>query len=140
MAERFDRFNSRSKEVFIQASLAAERFNHHYIGTEHLLIGLMGDQQIEASLGLLGIKRLLIEEAVLNLIGWPEQKLVPNSGLTLQAKGVILGSVEVANQRQHELIRPDDLLASMVNGQENNGTYILHRVIHSVADQGSLSE
>src|SRR5205085_84231 len=41
MAERFDKFTERARKVLTLAQEEAQRFNHNYIGTEHLLLGLV---------------------------------------------------------------------------------------------------
>src|SRR5919197_5980059 len=41
MADRFDKFTERARKVLQLAQEEAQRFNHHYIGTEHLLLGLV---------------------------------------------------------------------------------------------------
>ena len=40
-ADRFDRFTDRARKVLTLAQDEAQRFNHNYIGTEHLLLGLV---------------------------------------------------------------------------------------------------
>src|SRR5919202_223722 len=41
MSDRFDKFTERAKKVLVLAQEEAQRFNHNYIGTEHLLLGLV---------------------------------------------------------------------------------------------------
>ena len=41
MADRFDKFTERARRVLSLAQEEAQRFNHNYIGTEHLLLGLV---------------------------------------------------------------------------------------------------
>ena len=41
MADRFDKFTERARKVLTLAQEEAQRFNHNYIGTEHLLLGLV---------------------------------------------------------------------------------------------------
>jgi len=41
MADRFDKFTERARKVLQLAQEEAQRFNHNYIGTEHLLLGLV---------------------------------------------------------------------------------------------------
>ena len=44
MADRFDKFTERARRVLSLAQEEAQRFNHNYIGTEHLLLGLVGGE------------------------------------------------------------------------------------------------
>ena len=41
MAEQFEKFTDRARKVLTLAQEEAQRFNHNYIGTEHLLLGLV---------------------------------------------------------------------------------------------------
>ena len=43
MADRFDKFTERARKVLQLAQEEAQRFNHNYIGTEHLLLGLIAE-------------------------------------------------------------------------------------------------
>ena len=52
MTERFDKFTERARKVLTLAQEEAQRFNHNYIGTEHLLLGLL-NQGENMALGLL---------------------------------------------------------------------------------------
>src|SRR5213596_1635323 len=58
MAERFDKFTERAKKVLMLAQEEAQRFNHNYIGTEHLLLGLVREGEGVAAkvLGNLGVE------------------------------------------------------------------------------------
>ncbi len=46
MADRFDRFTERARKVLTLAQEEAQRFNHNYIGTEHLLLGLVREGDV----------------------------------------------------------------------------------------------
>ena len=58
MADRFDKFTERARKVLQLAQEEAQRFNHNYIGTEHLLLGLVreGDGVAAKVLGNLGVE------------------------------------------------------------------------------------
>jgi ATP-dependent Clp protease ATP-binding subunit ClpC len=60
MADRFDKFTERARKVLQLAQEEAQRFNHNYIGTEHLLLGLVREGEGVAAkvLGNLGVERL----------------------------------------------------------------------------------
>ena len=44
--DRFDKFTDRARKVLTLAQDKAQRFNHNYIGTEHLLLGLVGGARV----------------------------------------------------------------------------------------------
>ena len=49
MSDRFDKFTTGAKQVFVFAQEEAQRFNHNYIGTEHLLLGLVRVEAVRAA-------------------------------------------------------------------------------------------
>ena len=58
MASRFEKFSERARRVLSLAQEEAQRFNHNYIGTEHILLGLVRENEGTAAkvLGGLGIE------------------------------------------------------------------------------------
>jgi len=58
MADKFDKFTERARRVLTLAQEEAQRFNHNYIGTEHLLLGLVreGDGVAASVLNNLGLR------------------------------------------------------------------------------------
>ena len=71
MADRFDKFTERARRVLTLAQEEAQRFNHNYIGTEHLLLGLVreGDGVAAKVLNNLGVELSKVRSAVEFIIG-----------------------------------------------------------------------
>src|ERR1700756_1566044 len=71
MADRFDKFTERARKVLQLAQEEAQRFNHNYIGTEHLLLGLIREGEGVAAkvLDMLGVKLDKARERTINLLG-----------------------------------------------------------------------
>ena len=71
MADRFDKFTERARRVLTLAQEEAQRFNHNYIGTEHLLLGLVreGDGVAAKVLANLGVELNKVRSAVEFIIG-----------------------------------------------------------------------
>src|SRR5919106_1157810 len=67
----YERFTDRARKVMQLANQEAQRFNHEYVGTEHLLLGLLREQEGVAAQVLmnLGLKLEEVREEVLNLLG-----------------------------------------------------------------------
>src|ERR1051326_8748918 len=67
----YERFTDRARKVMQLANQEAQRFNHDYVGTEHLLLGLLREQEGVAAQVLmnLGLKLEDVREEVLNLLG-----------------------------------------------------------------------
>src|SRR4051794_37817986 len=66
MADKFEKFTERARKVFSLAQEEAQRFNHNYIGTEHLLLGLVreGDGIAARVLANLGVQLPKVRSAV----------------------------------------------------------------------------
>ena len=71
MADKFEKFTERARKVFSLAQEEAQRFNHNYIGTEHLLLGLVreGDGIAARVLANLGVQLPKVRSAVEFIIG-----------------------------------------------------------------------
>ncbi len=71
MADRFDKFTERARRVLTLAQEEAQRFNHNYIGTEHLLLGLVreGDGVAAKVLSNLGVELNKVRSAVEFIFG-----------------------------------------------------------------------
>ena len=71
MADRFDKFTERARRVLTLAQEEAQRFNHNYIGTEHILLGLVREDDGVAAkvLASLGVELKKVRSAVEFIIG-----------------------------------------------------------------------
>src|SRR3989442_6624211 len=83
----FDRFNDRAKRVLALAQDEAIRFNHNYIGTEHLLLGLVREGEGVAArvLDSLGVELSKVRKAVEFIVGRGEAATSP-SEITLSPR------------------------------------------------------
>ena len=77
MADRFDKFTEPARRVLSLAQEEAQRFRHNYIGTEHLLLGLMREDEGVAFkvLANLGVRPDKVRSAVDFIIGHGEKSL-----------------------------------------------------------------
>ena len=120
MADRFDKFTERARRVLTLAQEEAQRFNHNYIGTEHLLLGLVrvGDGVAAKVLNNLGIELSKVRSAVEFIIGRGEKSVSGEIGLTPRAKKVIELAVEEARRLNHSYIGTEHLLLGLVREGE----------------------
>ncbi len=102
MADRFDKFTERARKVLQLAQEEAQRFNHNYIGTEHLLLGLVREGEGVAAkvLANLGVELNKVRSAVEFIIGRGDRTVTGDIGLTPRAKKVIELSVDEASQQE----------------------------------------
>ena len=122
MNDRLNKFTERAKKVLVFAQDEATRFNHNYIGTEHLLLGLLreGDGIAAQVLTNLGVESRTVRNAVEFVIGRGERTVAGNFRLTPRAKRVIEFSVEEARRRGHNHIGTEHLLLGLL--REGGGT------------------
>src|SRR5205814_9145990 len=103
MADRFDKFTERARKVLQLAQEEAQRFNHNYIGTEHLLLGLVREGEGIAAkvLGNLGVELNKVRSAVEFIIGQADRMVIGDISLTSRATKVIEMAVEETRRASH---------------------------------------
>jgi len=127
MADRFDKFTERARRVLTLAQEEAQRFNHNYIGTEHLLLGLVreGDGVAAKVLSNLGVELSKVRSAVEFIIGRGDRASVGEIGLTPRAKKVIELAVDEARRLSHHYIGTEHLLLGLVREGEGIAASVL---------------
>ncbi len=127
MADRFDKFTERARRVLTLAQEEAQRFNHNYIGTEHLLLGLVreGDGVAAKVLSNLGVELNKVRSAVEFIIGRGDRSTSGEIGLTPRAKKVIELAVDEARRLNHSYIGTEHLLLGLVREGEGIAAGVL---------------
>jgi hypothetical protein len=112
---RFDRFTKRARHVLTLAQEEARRFQHNYIGTEHLLLGLACEEGVASQvLRNLGIEVDQVRQAIETIIGRGERIVLGESGLTPRAKKVIEFAVDEARRLMHHFIGTEHILLGLL--------------------------
>jgi len=127
MADRFDKFTERARRVLTLAQEEALRFNHNYIGTEHLLLGLVREGEGVAAkvLANLGVELNKVRSAVEFIIGRGDRAVMGEIGLTPRAKKVIELAVDEARRLGHHYIGTEHLLLGLVREGEGIAAGVL---------------
>jgi ATP-dependent Clp protease ATP-binding subunit ClpC len=128
MSERaFDKFTKRAKQVLQIATEEARAFNHPYIGTEHILLGLIREGEGVAARVLddLGVKLSQARHAVEFIVGMGEGPTRQDQDLTARAKKVIAYAVDEAKRLNHHYIGTEHLLLGLVRNGEGVATGVL---------------
>ncbi|HEX5692336.1 MAG TPA: ATP-dependent Clp protease ATP-binding subunit [Roseiflexaceae bacterium] len=128
MADRaFDKFTKRTKQVLQYATEEARAFNHPYIGTEHILLGLIREGEGVAAqvLNNLGVKLSQARHAVEFIVGVGEGPPRTDQDLTARAKKVIEYAVEETKRLNHHYIGTEHLLLGLVRNGEGVATGVL---------------
>ena len=150
--ERFGTFTERARKVLSLAQEEAQRFNHNYIGTEHLLLGLVreGDGVAANVLRNLGVELNKVRSTVEFIIGRGDRIVLGDIGLTPRAKKVIELAVDEARRLNHHYIGTEHLLLGMVREKEGIAAGVLEslgvnlekvrRETIQIINQGSSSD
>ncbi|MFA5056206.1 MAG: ATP-dependent Clp protease ATP-binding subunit [Dehalococcoidia bacterium] len=120
MSSRFEKFTERARKVLTLSQEEAQRFNHNYIGTEHILLGLVreGDGVAAKVLVSLGLELDRVRQAVESSMGKGERTVSGEVGLTPRAKRVIELAVDEARRLHHNYIGTEHLLLGLLREGE----------------------
>ena len=127
MGSRFEKFSERARRVLSLAQEEAQRFNHNYIGTEHILLGLVRETEGVAARVLSGLTVDLskVRSAVEFIIGRGEKPAEGEIGLTPRAKKVVELAVDEARRMNHTYIGTEHLLIGLLREGEGVAAGVL---------------
>jgi len=127
MGSRFEKFSERARRVLSLAQEEAQRFNHNYIGTEHILLGLVRETEGVAARVLSGLTIDLskVRSAVEFIIGRGEKPAEGEIGLTPRAKKVVELAVDEARRMNHTYIGTEHLLIGLLREGEGVAAGVL---------------
>ncbi len=116
LVSRFDLFTKRARHVLELAQEEAQRFQHDYIGTEHLLLGLVREGEGVAAqvLSNLGIEVDQVRNAVDAIIGRGGRVVLGELRITPRAKKVIELALDEALRLNHRFIGTEHLLLGLI--------------------------
>ena len=119
----YDKFTERARKVMVHAKEEARRFGHDYIGTEHILLGLVKEgtgvaAHVLKSLGV-DLKRIRIEVEKLVQTGSASASSQQQPPFTPRAKKVLELSMEEARNIGHNYVGTEHLLLGLL--RENDG-------------------
>ncbi len=127
MANRFEKFSERARRCLTRAQEEAQRFGHNYIDTEHILLGLIAEEEGVAAkvLANLGVAPGKIRAAVEFVVGRGERSSIGEVGLTPRAKRVIELAVDEARRMNHSYIGTEHLLLGLLREREGAAVGVL---------------
>src|SRR5260221_10014554 len=120
MNSKFEKFTERARKVLSLAQEEAQRFNHTYIGTEHLLLGLVreGDGVAAKVLAGLGVELNKVRSAVEQVVGRGDRIVLGEIGLTPGAKKAIELAVDAARRLNHHYVGTEHLLLGLMRSDD----------------------
>src|ERR1700678_681794 len=126
----FERFTDRARRVVVLAQEEARMLNHNYIGTEHLLLGLIREADGVAAKALesLGISLDAVRQQVEEIIGRGQQTPTGHIPFTPRAKKVLELSLREALALKSDYIDTEHILLGLIREADGVGAQILDRV------------
>ena len=123
----FERFTDRARRVVVLAQEEARMLNHNYIGTEHVLLGLIheGEGIAAKALESLGISLDAVREQVQEIIGQGQQAPSGHIPFTPRAKKVLEYSLREALQLGHNYIGTEHILLGLIREGEGVAAQVL---------------
>ncbi len=123
----FERFTDRARRVVVLAQEEARMLNHNYIGTEHILLGLIheGEGVAAKALESLGINLDSVREQVQEIIGQGQQAPSGHIPFTPRAKKVLELSLREALQLGHNYIGTEHILLGLIREGEGVAAQVL---------------
>jgi len=127
MTSRFEKFSERARRVLTRAQEEAQRFGHNYIDTEHILLGLISEEDGIAAkiLENLGVVLSKVRGAAEFLIDRQQKQASGEVGLTPRAKRVIELAVEEARRLNHNYIGTEHILLGLLAEREGVAAGVL---------------
>jgi hypothetical protein len=147
---RFKRFTARARAAVVAAEAAARDRNHEWVGTEHLLIGLVANEDgnvAETALARLGVDRRTIVQALDELVGSGTEPVKGHIPFTPRAKKALELALREALRMGHNYIGCEHIVLALARVDEGVAAYILtqgrvtykglERTVRAVLDQGA---
>jgi ATP-dependent Clp protease ATP-binding subunit ClpC len=126
----FEKFTDRARRVVVLAQEEARMLGHDYIGTEHLLLGLIHEGEGVAAqvLESLGISLEVVRQQVEEAIGHGTQQSPEHISFTTRAKKVLELSLREAKQLGHDYIGTEHILLGLIRENLGVGAQALARL------------
>ena len=127
LIEVFERFTDRARRVVVLAQEEARMLDHNYIGTEHILLGLIGEGEGVAAKALesLGISLEAVRQEVEEIIGRGQQAPPGHIAFTPRAKKVLELALREAQQLGHNYVGTEHILLGLIREGEGVAAQVL---------------
>ncbi|PKM81772.1 MAG: ATP-dependent Clp protease ATP-binding subunit ClpC [Firmicutes bacterium HGW-Firmicutes-13] len=123
----FGRFTERAQKVLFLAQEEAKRLNHNFVGTEHLLLGLVreGEGIAARALQKLGVDLTKVRQEVEKIIGKGDNPILQSVSYTPRAKKVIELAIEEGRNLDHNYVGTEHLLLGLIREGEGIAAKVL---------------
>jgi ATP-dependent Clp protease ATP-binding subunit ClpC len=126
----FERFTDTARRVIVLAQEEARMLRHDYIGTEHILLGLIREEGCVASRSLVaaGLSLSLIREEVIRVVGQGTKAPTEHIPFTPRAKKVLELSLREALQLGHNYIGTEHILLGLIREGEGVAAQVIQKL------------
>jgi len=126
----FERFTDRARRVVVLAQEESQRLSHNYIGTEHLLLGLLAEREGVAARALesLNVTLTAAREQVEEIVGLGEQHPQGHIPFTPRAKKILELSLREALEQRKSYIGTEHILLAVIRDSDGVGAQVLQRL------------
>ena len=123
----FERFTERARQVVVLAQEEARTLKHNYIGTEHILLGLLDEEEGFAARVLreLGVTVEPVRDQVVQIVGHGNESVTGQIPFTPRAKKVLELALREAQSLGHNFIATEHILLGLVRENEGVSSRIL---------------
>ncbi|MBT7121509.1 MAG: AAA family ATPase, partial [Clostridia bacterium] len=135
----FSKFTEGAKNALRYAEKKARELGHNYVGTEHLLLGLIGEKQGVAAnlLKLAGVSEMTVVQNIEALIGKGDYQFSEGFGYTPRSKKILELSVSVSKQMAQNFVGTEHILYALISEKEG----VAHKILSDIgADMHELGE
>ena len=128
-SDKFEKFTERARLALSLAQDEAQKLNHNYMGTEHILLGLVREEEADAPstkiLEYLGVRPEDVRREVIFIIGRGDRIVLGEIGLTPRAKKVLELAVDEARRLNHHYVGTEHLLLGLLREGEGIAAGVL---------------
>jgi ATP-dependent Clp protease ATP-binding subunit ClpA len=130
MATPFDRCSRQARQVLTMAEEEARRLGHTYLGTEHLLLGLIGQGESTAAdtLAALGVELPAVRTTVEGIIGRGQQTALGALCFTPRSRKVVALATKEAKRTKSPCVEPEHLLLGLLGEGEGVAAEVLQQL------------
>ncbi len=124
----FNKFTKRAQKVIVLAQKESRQFNHDYVGTEHILLGLLSLNEGVAAEALktLGVEKDKLRRRIIEMVGEGDNILLSGERpMTPRAKRVLSLAVKEANELGHNFVGTEHILLGLIREEEGVANRVL---------------
>ncbi|MGM0442090.1 MAG: ATP-dependent Clp protease ATP-binding subunit [Elusimicrobiota bacterium] len=124
----YNKFTKRAQKVLVLAQEEAKKLNHDYVGTEHILLGLLSLNEGVAAetFKVIGVDRKKLTQQVINVIGEGDNVLLSGERpMTPRAKRVLSLSVKEANKLGHNFVGTEHILLGLIKEKDGVANQVM---------------